>query len=71
MSGKARKWRGTWEILPRRKQVPSPEYSSRDVVVTILKALKNSVFSNIKSCRTNISYRVLFRLESARTFISL
>jgi len=42
LSGKARKWRGSWDILPRRKQVPSPEYSSKDVVVTILKALKNS-----------------------------
>jgi hypothetical protein len=42
LSGKARKWRGTWDILPRRKQVPLPEYSSKDVVMTILKALKNS-----------------------------
>jgi len=42
LEGKPRKWSGRWDIMKRRGQMPSPEYSPVEVVVTILKALKNN-----------------------------
>ena len=42
LEGKPRKWSGRWDIMQRRGQMPSPEYSPVEVVVTILKALKNN-----------------------------
>ena len=42
LEGKPRKWSGRWDIMKRRGQVPAPEQSPVEVVVTILKALKTN-----------------------------
>ena len=37
-----KKWKGTREVLPRRKQIPSPDYSPQDVCRILLSALQNN-----------------------------
>jgi len=37
-----KRWKGTRDIMPRRNQVPKPEYSVHDVVRTCMAALQNN-----------------------------
>ena len=37
-----KKWKGTRDVLPRRKQIPSPDYSPQDVCRIVLSALQNN-----------------------------
>ena len=37
-----KKWKGTREVLPRRKQIPSPDYTPQDVCRIVLSALQNN-----------------------------